>query len=487
MHVRAILLLACVAAALAAEESCVGRCNSGFDSKTKCQCDSMCGYYRSCCVDYETTCSNKVTRGDTFHDPEQDYDTDVQNVSATAGPRASTSWPRFTTAGPRASTSWPRFTTVGPRASTSWPRFSTAGPRNTPAVAPTSRWPPRPSDRDADACSGRAFDSFMQLKNGSIYAFRGEYFFELDEKSVLPGYPKLIKDVWGISGPIDAAFTRINCQGKTYIFKGNKYWRFEDGVLDEDFPRDISMGFQNIPKDVDAAFAIPASSHRGKEKVYFFKGDQYYQYEFKNQPTHAECAQMSKDSPSVLFHQYTDLYCDQWTDVFDLLFQGIGVDQSGPRSIRQDWGGIRPPVDAVMAGRLYLTPVASSPHPAPAPSPTLWYVPGRSYKRPSGLRDRRRGRRRGRGRGRGRKQKRFASWDLFDIFYGDYDDSLEVAAVTEEPKASHPVQNVYFFTKDKYYRVDLKTKNVDYAYPPYPRSIGKYWLGCKDDVSWAEK
>ena len=47
----------------------------------------------------------------------------------------------------------------------------------------------------------------------------GEYFFELDQKSVLAGYPKLIKDVWGISGPIDAAFTRMNCQGKTYIFK----------------------------------------------------------------------------------------------------------------------------------------------------------------------------------------------------------------------------------------------------------------------------
>lgn len=36
---------------------------------------------------------------------------------------------------------------------------------------------------------------------------------------MLPGYPKLIEDVWGIQGPVDAAFTRINCQGKTYIFK----------------------------------------------------------------------------------------------------------------------------------------------------------------------------------------------------------------------------------------------------------------------------
>lgn len=29
-------------------------------------------------------------------------------------------------------------------------------------------------DPDAEVCSGRPFDSFMQLKNGSIYAFRGE-------------------------------------------------------------------------------------------------------------------------------------------------------------------------------------------------------------------------------------------------------------------------------------------------------------------------
>lgn len=53
----------------------------------------------------------------------------------------------------------------------------------------------------------------------SLWCFLGDYFFELDQKTVLPGYPKLIKDVWGIRGPIDAAFTRVNCQGKTYIFK----------------------------------------------------------------------------------------------------------------------------------------------------------------------------------------------------------------------------------------------------------------------------
>lgn len=54
--------------------------------------------------------------------------------------------------------------------------------------------------------------------------------------------------------------------------KGNKYWRFEDEVLDDDYPRDISVGFEKIPDDLDAAFSTPAHGHHGKEKVYFFKG-----------------------------------------------------------------------------------------------------------------------------------------------------------------------------------------------------------------------
>lgn len=54
------------------------------------------------------------------------------------------------------------------------------------------------------------------------------------------------------------------------------------------------------------------------------------------------------------------------------------------------------------------------------------------------------------------------SWDsLFVIFFG-------------------------FFPLEKYYRVDLRTRRVDPAIPPYPRSIAKYWLGCSD-TGGAEK
>lgn len=426
--------------AFAAEETCVGRCGS-FESQRKCQCDSMCVYYGSCCGDFDTACPKKIARGDTF-----DETVDVSEAVTTFAPSTPTIF------------------------------LPTLNPTLAPPLPNTTQGPTPAVDPDAAPCSGRPFDAFLQLKNGSIYAFRGEYFFELDDKSILPGYPKLIEDVWGISGPISAAFTRINCQGKTYIFKGNQYWRFDGDVLDEDYPRDISVGFDGIPDSVDAAFAIPAPSHRGKEKAYFFKGDKYYQYEFKHQPSHEECVQMSRSSPSVLFTRYTDLFCDQtWEDFFTELFgDSVSSHQMGARFITRDWQGIRPTVDAAMVGRVYL-----SPNPTPS-SPPL---------RRRSSRKRKLGKKRA-------QQRRRSHHVLFDDLWGyddwfDYSDfSIFEESPPPEPKST-PVQNVYFFKKDKYYRVNLQTKRVDSAKPPYPRSIAKYWLGCKHedtpDASRAEK
>ncbi|XP_023144552.1 vitronectin b [Amphiprion ocellaris] len=427
--------------AFAAEESCVGRCGS-FSAQTKCQCDSMCVYYGSCCDDYYTICPKKA-RGDTFDETEEVTETTANIINYT--------------------------TTVMPTSGTIAPTIPASSP-STATQAPTAL-----VDPDTAACSGRPFDAFLQLKNSSIYAFRGEYFFELDDKSILPGYPKLIEDVWGISGPISAAFTRINCQGKSYIFKGNQYWRFDGDVLDEDYPRLISVGFDGIPNDVDAAFAVPAPSHRGREKAYFFKDDKYYQYEFKQQPSHEECVQMSKSSPSMLFTQYTDLFCDNtWEDLFTELFgSALGSHQRGPRLISRDWHGIRPPVDAAMVGRVHL-----SPKPTPS-SPPLRRRSSRK-RRPS------------KKRGQKWRQSRSLFYDLwFDNDLFDYDYSDIVQESTTQNYKSTPVQNVYFFKRDKYYRVALQTKRVDTVFPPYPRSIAKYWLGCEreetPDASRAEK
>uniref|UniRef100_A0A3Q2VPE1 Vitronectin a n=1 Tax=Haplochromis burtoni TaxID=8153 RepID=A0A3Q2VPE1_HAPBU len=389
-----------------------------------CQCDSMCKYYKSCCSDFESTC-NMMTRGDTFQFAEDDY-YDGQSESTPQPTRRSARNQLRPTQPPD----------FNPRAQE---RPETTLEMTRPTRLRVSNIPPTPAttvapDPDAEVCSGRPFDAFMQIKNGSIYAFRGEYFFELDQKAVLPGYPKLIKDVWGISGSIDAAFTRINCQGKTYIFKGNKYWRFDNGVLDDDYPRYINVGFDRIPDHVDAAFALPAHSHHGKEKVYFFKGDQYYVYEFLHQPSHEECIKMSESSPSTPFRRYTDVYYNNYERFFGELFS----DRDKHHFINKDWKGLRSPVDAAMAGRIYISP---------------WRSTRRRYN--SQRRDR-------------YGQNNRGNYDSRDDRYG-YDFQREM-----------PIQTVYFFKEDKYYRVDIRTKRVDPAVPPYPRSIAKYWLGCSD-------
>ncbi|XP_051902419.1 vitronectin-like [Hippocampus zosterae] len=428
----------------AADETCAGRCGS-FEPLRKCQCDSMCLYYGSCCPDFDRLCPKKTARGDTFEEAQEDRNTSETPVHV-LGPSAPP--PPFSSGAP------PPFSSGAP------PPFSSSAP---PLTSERPEPPPAapPADRDADVCSARPFDAFLQLKNGSVYAFRGHYFFELDDKAVLPGYPKRIADVWGVTGPVDAAFTRINCQGKSYIFQGRKYWRFDGDVLDEGFPRDIAEGFRGIPDDLHAAFAVPAPNHRQREKAYFFKGDRYHVYEFVNQPGHGDCVRMSRSSPSLLFSRYTDLFCDQsLDDLFATLFGAAGGRRSpGPHLIGRDWAGLVPPVDAAMAGRVFL-----SPEPAPPKSPP--------FARRRNQHRRRKSRRR---------QSRQAPFDDFwsDLFDDGETSQEEVAvAAPPPPRGQTPVQYVYFFKRDGYYRVDLRSKRVAPAAPPYPRSIAEYWLGC---------
>ncbi|XP_061658542.1 vitronectin b [Syngnathoides biaculeatus] len=420
----------------------------------------MCVYYGSCCDDFDKTCSIKTVRGDTF----EEYEGNQTTSAPTAAPTLAASLAASEESAPVRAT-----TTVQP---------------------PTPVRPTTPADRDADACSERPFDAFLQLKNGSVYAFRGEYFFQLDDTSVLPGYPKLIQDVWGMPGPVDAAFTRINCHGKSYIFKGRRYWRFDGDVLDDGFPRDISEGFDGIPDDLHAAFAVPAANHLGKEKAYFFKDDRYYVYKFLRQPSHADCVQTTRSSPSLVFSRYADLFCQQdldglFADLFGTTGQvpasrppppspyplhlhrslSAGSHSSGPHRIAENWAGVAPPVDAAMAGRVFLSP-RPAPPPAKSPNSRRWRKPSRKNRR------------------------RQSRQTFFDDIWSDFLDfggtsTEETVAATAPARADSPVvkpvQYVYFFKRDKYYRVDLRSKRVAPAAPPYPRSVAKFWLGCRQE------
>uniref|UniRef100_A0A665W9R6 Proteoglycan 4b n=1 Tax=Echeneis naucrates TaxID=173247 RepID=A0A665W9R6_ECHNA len=134
---------------------------------------------------------------------------------------------------------------------------------------------------DTNLCSGRPVGAVTTLRNGTIVVFRGHYFWLLDRNGV-PGPARGITEVWGVPSPVDTVFTRCNCQSKTYIFKGTRYWRFENDVLDPGYPKAIVTGFDGLRGHITAALSVPQYQRR-KESVYFFKRGglvQRYSYQY---------------------------------------------------------------------------------------------------------------------------------------------------------------------------------------------------------------
>lgn len=111
------------------------------------------------------SCPIASVRGDTFaYADDDDYDEELDPIVMPLVGRklAHSSTPPLISQ-PDLKTSEPTFpaeVTVTIMTSTTDPMELTANTTETPHP-------------DADTCSGRAFDSFMQLKNGSTYAFRG--------------------------------------------------------------------------------------------------------------------------------------------------------------------------------------------------------------------------------------------------------------------------------------------------------------------------
>ncbi|CAL8306708.1 unnamed protein product [Lota lota] len=162
-------------------------------------------------------------------------------------------------------------------------------------VKPTSKPKPRPNmntngfdvsfslddNNDMNLCSGRPVGAVTTLRNGTIVVFRGHYFWLLDRNRI-PGPARSITQVWGVPSPVDTVFTRCNCQGKTYIFKGSLYWRFDKDVVDPGYPKLIHQGFDGLRGHITAALSVPQYRSR-RESVYFFKRGgfaQKYSYQF---------------------------------------------------------------------------------------------------------------------------------------------------------------------------------------------------------------
>eukprot|EP00062_Callorhinchus_milii_P010795 gi/632956061/ref/XP_007893773.1/ PREDICTED: proteoglycan 4 [Callorhinchus milii] len=156
---------------------------------------------------------------------------------------------------------------------------------------------------DANLCSGKPADAFTTLHNGTSYVFRGYLFWTLNVNGHAPGPPRRISDVWGIQSPIDAVFTRCNCDGNTFFIKGQKYWRFQNGKMDSGYPKTVSQGFSGLKGKIVAALSMAAYNNK-PEVVHFFKeGGQFQTYSYRQRTSKTCSRQQIKVKHTIHINQ----------------------------------------------------------------------------------------------------------------------------------------------------------------------------------------
>ena len=81
----------------------------------------------------------------------------------------------------------------------------------------------RLEDAPGEEC-GRV-DALLGTAAGEIFFFRGPHYYRLAEAGAAAERRSLAED-WGLPAKIDTAFTWRDTVEKTYVFKGNQYWKF---------------------------------------------------------------------------------------------------------------------------------------------------------------------------------------------------------------------------------------------------------------------
>ncbi|XP_053677258.1 matrix metalloproteinase-14-like [Anopheles nili] len=138
--------------------------------------------------------------------------------------------------------------------------------------------PISPKEEHPNLCNSPSIDSIFHTSDNKTFIFKGDKYYRIVANDIAPGYPKNISEGWpGLPGKIDAAFTHQN--GKTYFFQGTKYWRYRGKEMDADYPKEISDGFPGIPNHLDAVMVWGYNAG-----IYFFKGSQFWRYNSKKKP-----------------------------------------------------------------------------------------------------------------------------------------------------------------------------------------------------------
>ncbi|XP_035254070.1 matrix metalloproteinase-25 [Anguilla anguilla] len=126
----------------------------------------------------------------------------------------------------------------------------------------------------------RRIDAVYERKGDSrIVFFIGDQYWVFKDTSALHGYPRPLSD-WGLlsgdgrpSERVGAAFVWAH-NGKTYLFSGGEFWRFDEGgrgarTLNTGYPRPTSL-WGGVPTDPDDIMSWTDGD------TYFFKNNSYW-------------------------------------------------------------------------------------------------------------------------------------------------------------------------------------------------------------------
>ncbi|XP_033126750.1 72 kDa type IV collagenase-like [Anneissia japonica] len=125
----------------------------------------------------------------------------------------------------------------------------------------------------------KSVDATYERLDSTILFFKGSRYWEYKSNEAKPGYPKPISDLSpDLPDRIDAALTWPD-YGKTYFFRRNQVWRFDEKrrEVDNAYPKLINETWKGVPDNIDSAFSYRNGC------TYFVKGKEYYRYNNRRQ------------------------------------------------------------------------------------------------------------------------------------------------------------------------------------------------------------